>query len=72
MTRALKDVIKRTQEWSKEDQDELATYALEIESRRSRIYVLSEAERTAIAKAMKSKLVPEKQMKAFWKRLGVA
>ncbi|MBI2612640.1 hypothetical protein HYW59_02415 [Candidatus Kaiserbacteria bacterium] len=72
MTKVLKNVIKRAQEWSKEEQEELAEYAREIESRRSRIYVLSEEERLAIAKAKKSKLVPEKKMRAFWKGLGVA
>lgn len=71
MTKVLKSVIKRAEDWSIEDQKELAEYAREIETRRSRIYILSKEEREAIAKARKSKLVPVKKMRVFWQRLGV-
>lgn len=48
----LKDVLERAAAWPRQDQDELAEYAREIEARRTGIYILSDEERVAIAKGL--------------------
>ena len=72
VAKALKEIIKRAETWPESDQVELAEIARTIETRHLDVYILTDEERTAIAKAKKSKLVPDKKMKAFWKKYGIA
>ena len=48
----LKDVMEHAATWPREDQDELAEYAREIEARRTGIYTMSDDERMAVAKGL--------------------
>jgi hypothetical protein len=48
----LKDVMELAATWPREDQDELAEYAREIEARRTGVYPISDNERTAVAKSL--------------------
>lgn len=51
-TKTLKDVMERAAIWSREDQEELAEHAREIEARRTGVYVMSDDEREAVAKGL--------------------
>ena len=63
MVKALEDVIKKAEKWPREDQEELAEYAREIEARRTGVYVMSDAEREAVreglAQADRGEFVPD-------------
>jgi hypothetical protein len=52
MVKALEDVIKKAEHWPREDQEELAEYAREIEARRTGTYVMSDAERAAVREGL--------------------
>ena len=52
MTKALKDLLEHAETWPREDQDELAEYAREIEARRTGIYTMSDDERAAVGKGL--------------------
>jgi predicted transcriptional regulator len=52
MNRILKEVIEHAETWPLEDQEELAEYAREVEARRTGIYTMSDAERTAVRKGL--------------------
>jgi predicted transcriptional regulator len=52
MTKTLRDVLAHAETWPREDQDELAEYAREIEARRTGIYTMSDDERAAVAKGI--------------------
>ena len=52
MTKTLKDLLEHAETWPREDQDELAEYAREIEARRTGIYTMSDDERAAVGKGM--------------------
>jgi predicted transcriptional regulator len=70
MSPASKAVLERVQSWPIEDQEELAEFALEIESRRSGVYRLSEAERTAVRAGMEAArrgdFATEEEIEAFY------
>jgi hypothetical protein len=51
-TKTFKDVLEHATTWPREDQDELAEYAREIEARRTGIYTMSDEERIAVSKAI--------------------
>jgi hypothetical protein len=51
-TKTLKDVLEHAATWPREDQDELAEYAREIEARRTGIYTMSDDERVAVGKGL--------------------
>lgn len=51
-TKALKDVMEHAVTWPREDQDELAEFAREIEARRIGIYTMSDDERVAVGKGL--------------------
>ncbi len=51
-TKTLQEVMEHAATWPREDQEELAEYAREIEARRSGIYTMSEDERISVAKGM--------------------
>ena len=71
MNAATKEVLQKVADWPEEDQEELAELAREIEARRTGVYVLSDAERTAIAEARQGAFVSDEDVAAFWKRHGV-
>src|SRR5664279_2040123 len=48
----LKDIIEHAATWPREDQENLAEYAREIEARRTGIYTMSDDERIAVAKGL--------------------
>jgi hypothetical protein len=50
--KTLRDVLEHAATWPREDQDELAEYAREIEARRTGIYTMSDDERVAVGKAI--------------------
>ena len=52
MVKTLEDVMKKAETWPREDQEELAEFAREIEARRSGVYVMSEAERAAVREGL--------------------
>jgi hypothetical protein len=54
MNPQLKDILERLADWPKEDQEELALYALEIEVRRQGAYHASSDELGSIDEALHS------------------
>jgi hypothetical protein len=50
ITKTLRDVLAHAETWPREDQDELAEYAREIEARRTGVYTMSDDERAAVEK----------------------
>lgn len=54
-----------------QDQEELAELAREIEARWSGVYVMTDEERSAVALAQQSPLVPEDEVRTFWKARGL-
>ena len=62
MTNPTKEVLKRIPTWPEEDQEELAEFAREIESRRSGVYVLSDDEKMAIEESQRTRIAPDEQV----------
>jgi len=52
MSPGTKALLEQVQSWPLEDQEELASFAREIESRRTGLYRLSDEERTAVRAGM--------------------
>lgn len=52
MTKMLRDLLAQAESWPREDQEDLAEYAREIEARRTGIYTMSEDERAAVRQGM--------------------
>ena len=52
MTKTLKDLLEHAETWPREDQDELAEHAREIQARRTGIYTMSDDERAAVSKGL--------------------
>jgi hypothetical protein len=75
MVRALEEVLKKAENWPREDQEELAEFAREIEARRTGVYVMSDAERTAVyeglAEADRGEFVTDDVVAAADKRRGL-
>jgi len=63
MNKMLQEVFEHAANWPREDQEELAEYAREIEARRTGIYTMSDDERTAVrmglAEADRGEFVPD-------------
>jgi hypothetical protein len=72
MSQATKDILQKVAGWPDEDQQELAELAREIEARRTGVYILSEAERVAIADARLGAFASDEDAAAFWTRHGIA
>jgi hypothetical protein len=73
MTREQIDsVLEKVRSWPQEDQEELAECIREIEARRTGVYALNDEEREAIAKARREPFVSDDDVRAFWKRRGIA
>jgi predicted transcriptional regulator len=70
MSPATKTLLEQVQSWPKEDQEELANVAREIESRRSGVYRLSDEERTAVRAGMedarRGNFAPEEEIDEFY------
>ena len=64
-------MLERVKSWPEEDQEELADVAREIESRRSGVYRLSDAERTAVRAGMdaarRGDFASEEEMDEFYR-----
>ena len=52
MNKLLKEMIEHAETWPREDQEELAEYAREIEARRTGVYIMSGDERAAVEKGL--------------------
>jgi hypothetical protein len=73
MTREqIDDALQRVRSWPQEDQEDLTELIREIEARRTGAYVLNDEERDAIAKARREPFVSDDDVRAFWKRHGIA
>jgi len=70
-----KDILTRVGTWPKEDQDELADLARDIEARRTGVYEVTKEEEEAIREGLaqldRGEWVTEEEMRGFWKRCGV-
>jgi predicted transcriptional regulator len=68
-------VLENVRSGPQEDQEELAEIAREIEARRKGVYVMNDEEREAVreglAQARRGEFVPDDEMDAFWKKIGV-
>jgi hypothetical protein len=73
-TKTLKDVMEQAATWPREDQDELAEYAREIEARRTGVYTMSDDERVAVGKGLaeadRGEFVPDELVAEADKRRG--
>jgi hypothetical protein len=73
-TKTFKDVMEHAATWPREDQDELAEYAREIEARRTGTYTMSDVERVAVDKALaqadRGEFVPDELVAEADKRHG--
>jgi hypothetical protein len=76
MSLGLKELLEETASWPKEDQDELAEVAAEIEARRSGRYAMTDAERAAVNNGLqqvrRGEFASDAEMQLFWMRFGVA
>ena len=63
--------LDRVRSWPQEDQEELVECERDIEAHRAGVYVLNEEERAAIEEAQRGGVVPDEEMEAFWKSIGV-
>jgi hypothetical protein len=74
MIKTLKDAVRLAETWPKEDQEELAEYAREIEARRTGVYMMSDDERAAVrqglAEADRGEFVPDGVVAEADKRHG--
>ena len=52
MMKTLRDILAHAETWPREDQDELAEYAREIEARRTGVYKMSDDERAAVHRGL--------------------
>lgn len=64
-------MLEQVESWPEEDQEELAAVAREIESRRSGMYRLSDAERAAVREGMdaarRGEFAPDDEIEEFHK-----
>lgn len=74
-TETLKNLVQHADSWPKEDQEALADYGRVIEARRTGLYVVSEAERSAIAEGIeqadRGEFVAEADLAAVRQRWGI-
>ncbi len=66
-----KSFLKQIESWPEEDQQEIAEVAREIESRRTGIYRMSDAERVAVREGIDAadvgQFAPEDEMEEFYR-----
>ena len=75
MNKLLKEMIEHAETWPREDQEELAELAREIEARRTGVYFMNDEERSAVREgldqARRGEFVSDDEMDALWKKYGV-
>jgi hypothetical protein len=75
MSSSARKILEQVESWPREDQDELAELAREIEARRTGVYVVDAEEEVAIREGLaqlnRGDSMSEEDMKVFWKRCGV-
>ena len=75
MNKRLETLLGRVSTWPEEAQEELLEHAMEIESRQSGVYRLSDDERAAVKRGLEAaergEFVSDEDMAAFFKRHGV-
>jgi hypothetical protein len=64
-------ILRRVEHWPREDQDELAEVAREIEARRTGMHVLSDDEERTINEALDRGTASDDEVAVFWKRHGI-
>jgi len=52
ITKVLKDVIEQAETWPRPDQEELAEYAREIQTRWAGVYMMSDDERATVRRGL--------------------
>jgi len=52
MNKTLREVLEHAATWPREDQEELAEFAHEIEARRTGVYTMSDEERIAVGRGL--------------------
>jgi len=52
MNETLREVLEHAATWPREDQEELAEFAREIEARRTGVYTMSDEERIAVGRGL--------------------
>ena len=52
MNKTLREVLEHAATWPREDQEELAEFAREIEARRTGVYAMSDEERIAVGQGL--------------------
>ena len=52
MNKTLREVLEHAATWPREDQEELAEFAREIEARRTGVYTMSDEERIAVGRGL--------------------
>ena len=71
MSPGTRTLLEQVQSWPEEDQEELADVAREIESRRSGVFQLSDAERSAVRAGMdaarRGDFASEEEMDEFYR-----
>ena len=76
MSKSTQELFKRIEALPPEDQDELAEVVREMEARRTGVYEPTPVEEAAIREGLeeldRGAWVSEEDMRAFWKRCGVA
>lgn len=65
-------VLEGVRAWPRQDQEELAQLAREIEARRAGVYKTTADERFAIEAAQSTAIVVEDEVADFWKQRGIA
>ncbi len=75
MNKVVQKLLERVADWPEEAQAELIHSMVDIETKHFGVYRLSEEERAAVveglAQAEQGEFVPEEQVAAFFKRIGV-
>jgi hypothetical protein len=67
MSPAIKELLERVSAWPKEDQDDLAAAARDIEARRSGVYRATADELKALDEADRSGIATEKEVEAAFR-----
>jgi hypothetical protein len=65
-------VLENVRSWPRQDQEELAEVAREIEARRNGVYVMTNDERAAVTQARKAGFASSDEVTEFWKSRGIA
>ncbi len=64
-------ILENVRSWPRQDREELAEAALEIQARRNGVYAITAEERTAIMRAQEAPFATEDEVEAFWKARGI-